>query len=61
MPARTQPWLPIGPGAIRAAVEATRTKSKTEGEQQRQQQQSEPKHETTPQLGTDGHGPHKQR
>jgi len=59
MPARTQQWLPIGPGAIRAAVEAKRTTSRTEGEQQ--QQQAEPKHEKTPQLGADEHGPPAQR
>jgi hypothetical protein len=59
MPARTKQWLPIGPGAIRAAVEATRTKPRTEGEQQ--QQQSKPKHEKAPQFGADEHGPRTQR
>jgi len=60
MPARTQQWHPIGPGAIRAAVEAKRTTPRTEGEQQ-QQQQAEPEHEKTPQLGADEHGPRAQR
>jgi len=58
MPARTQQWLPIGPGAIRAALEAKRKTQRTEGGQQ--QQQSEPEPETTPQLGADEHGPRAQ-
>jgi hypothetical protein len=58
MPARTQQWHPIGPGAIRAAVEAKRTTPRTEGEQQ---QQAEPKQEKTPQFGADEHGPRPQR
>jgi len=60
MPTSTQQWHPIGPGAIRAAVEAKRRTPRT-GEQQQQQQQGEPKHETTPQMGADEHGPRPQR
>jgi hypothetical protein len=59
MPARTQQWRPIGPGAIRAAVEAKRATPRTQGELQ--QQQSEPKDEKTPQLGAEEHGPRTQR
>jgi len=60
MPARTQQWLPIGPGAIRGALEARRKTQRTESGQQQQQQQSEPERETTPQLGADEHGPRAQ-
>jgi hypothetical protein len=58
MPTGTQQWHPIGPGAIRAAVEAKRRTPRT-GEQQQQQGESE--HEVTPQMGADDHGPRRQR
>ena len=62
MPTGTPQWHPIGPGAIRAAVEAKRrTPRAGEQQQQQQQQQGESKHEATPQMGADEHGPRRQR